>query len=131
MTSSHLAVPRSPLRPSNLASQNLNVSHLTPQGSKINMSPRPSISKPKYYRIGENGERIEIDGPLTPGRPLSTNISTNASPTPRIFGESSIGGAGQGSIMRTHTGNYSYQQPTVNAQGITIPIQQVQAPLIS
>jgi hypothetical protein len=88
------------------------------------MSPRPSVGKPKYYRIGENGERIEIDGPLTPNRPITSNMSTNASPTPRLFGESSIG-MGQGLISNSsHIGTIGgYMNNIISGQGISIPIQ--------
>ena len=50
-----------------------------------------SVSKPKYYRIGENGERIEIEGPLTPSKPITSHLqSTVASPNPRVLMESNL-----------------------------------------
>lgn len=37
---------------------------ISTQGNTINHTP----SAPKYYRIDENGNRIQIDGPVTPGK---------------------------------------------------------------
>jgi hypothetical protein len=75
---------------------------VSPNVQKYDQNPLPTIGAPKYYRIGENGERIEIDGPLTPNRGISNNMSTNASPTPRLFGESGLSLPGQGTLSRSN-----------------------------